>query len=482
MAGTDLTEISSGERVRSGSGSEKKSGRVTSCNGDFGKIMLERSKKSSIVSDSVSVKPDNVKNDSKKEDDKISSSDKDGLLKTDSKIKKKITDKTKENNKSDDSGLKEASDSFSQSVEKILKDELSVSSSDIEDAMAKLGLQFTDLIDPSNLIKVITLLKGSNDNLSMLMSEEIPAVMKMVSDLSKEISETLSMKTEELQAAFLSENNKAGSIDISEMDPVKNDQALSQDEMKLLNTVQPKDSTAAEKADTSAKDTASPDDPSIQPEFTVIKTENEGGNFADDTGKDMSHNSHMPNISTSALNENTGLQADNYIPFQAEEKVNARDIISQIASQIKNVRTEDMQRLTMTLKPEHLGKLMMDITEKNGIVRARIITENENVKNALETQLELFKTSVNERGLKVNEIEISVASHGAGEGGSTGASPGNMENNGSNGSGNNSETDNYRMRNIDLHNTEDMPDDMTEAEKITASIMRAEGNRVNYSA
>lgn len=486
MAGTDLTEISSGERVRPGAGSEKKSGRVSSSDVDFSKIMLARSEKSSADTDfsSISAKSDNVSSDSKKRDDLVSTPEKDRFLKTDRKVKNKITDNSRDKSNLSDSDLEKASESFSKSVEKILKDELSVSSEDIEDALSELGLQFSDLIDPSNLIKVITFLTGSKDNLSMLTSEEIPAVMKMVSGLAKEISDTLAVKTEELQSALSSEKDTTGAIDISGMNPEKSEKSLSPDEMKLLSSVQPETSAAERKPSTSETINSASSDKgySVQQDAEVIKTENEGESFSDDAGRDMPDNNHMTNAPASLINKNTELQADSNVFFRPVDKIDAKDIISQIASQIKNVRTEDMQRLTMTLKPEHLGKLMMDITEKNGIVRAKIITENENVKNALETQLELFKTSVNERGLKVNEIEISVASHGAGEDGFTGASPGNMENNGSNGSGNNHETDNSRMRNIDLYNEDDMPDDMTEAEKIAASIMRTEGNRVNYSA
>ena len=43
--------------------------------------------------------------------------------------------------------------------------------------------------------------------------------------------------------------------------------------------------------------------------------------------------------------------------------------------------------MEMQLNPEHLGKIYLNISEREGVIRAQITAQNEAVKEALETQL-----------------------------------------------------------------------------------------------
>ena len=65
----------------------------------------------------------------------------------------------------------------------------------------------------------------------------------------------------------------------------------------------------------------------------------------------------------------------------------------------------------MQLNPENLGKVtVMLATEESGIT-AKITAETEMAKNAIEQQLTILKENFEKQGLKVTEIEVTIASH-----------------------------------------------------------------------
>ena len=53
----------------------------------------------------------------------------------------------------------------------------------------------------------------------------------------------------------------------------------------------------------------------------------------------------------------------------------------------------------------------IQLATKGGVVTAQITTQNEAVKNAIETQVVQLKDNLEEQGVKVEAVEVSVASH-----------------------------------------------------------------------
>ena len=72
---------------------------------------------------------------------------------------------------------------------------------------------------------------------------------------------------------------------------------------------------------------------------------------------------------------------------------------------------EAQTTMEMQLNPEHLGKLYIEVTTKEGNVSAHIMTQNELVKEALESQMAELKQSMNQAGVKVDAVEVTVGSH-----------------------------------------------------------------------
>ena len=64
-----------------------------------------------------------------------------------------------------------------------------------------------------------------------------------------------------------------------------------------------------------------------------------------------------------------------------------------------------------SLHAEHLGKINLNVATRNGVITATITAQNESVKAAIENQVIQLKESMNNQGLKVENVEATVASH-----------------------------------------------------------------------
>ncbi|MCR5784665.1 MAG: flagellar hook-length control protein FliK [Eubacterium sp.] len=157
----------------------------------------------------------------------------------------------------------------------------------------------------------------------------------------------------------------------------------------------------------------------------------------------------------------------------------AQNIISQVTENVFLQATEDSTTMELQLNPENLGKLYVSVTTKEGEVSAQLQTQNEAVKAALESQINVLKETLAAQGIKVTEVEVTVASHEFEE---------NLEKNqagafnedASEGKGENSQT--QGRRNINLGELDSLSGLMSEEEALIAKIMSENGNTMDLTA
>mgnify|MGYP002626072161 CR=1 FL=1 len=166
--------------------------------------------------------------------------------------------------------------------------------------------------------------------------------------------------------------------------------------------------------------------------------------------------------------------------------IDTEDLIEQIVTQVRTTVTESITTMSLELHPASLGKMYVQVSEQDGTINAKLFTESESVKQALETQMTALKEQWEQQGSKVSAIEISVGTREFEEQMEAGTEWNQNENRGSGASG---EADaegtpaGGGIRSINLGDAEDgVPEDMTEAEVLAASMMRDRGNRMNIMA
>ena len=132
--------------------------------------------------------------------------------------------------------------------------------------------------------------------------------------------------------------------------------------------------------------------------------------------------------------------------------------------------------MEMQLNPENLGKIYLNISEKEGVIRAQIAAQNEIVKEALETQMVELRQNLNQQGIKVDAIEVTVATHEfeqnlEGQAKQEEQARQQME-----------ENQKKARRSLNLNDLDGLAGLMSEEEELVAKMMRDNGNQVDLTA
>ena len=86
-------------------------------------------------------------------------------------------------------------------------------------------------------------------------------------------------------------------------------------------------------------------------------------------------------------------------------------IYDQVRESVRVNMNEEVTEMEMNLHPASLGNVKVQVASRDGVVTANFITQNETVKAALESQIIQLQEDMNEQGIKVESIEVTLASH-----------------------------------------------------------------------
>ena len=98
-------------------------------------------------------------------------------------------------------------------------------------------------------------------------------------------------------------------------------------------------------------------------------------------------------------------------PETSYVSIDTMDLLEQVAEQIRVNVSEGTSSMEMQLNPENLGKVYVNISSKEGVIHAQLAASNEAVRAALETQVADLRQNLNQAGVKVDAVEVTVASH-----------------------------------------------------------------------
>ena len=392
--------------------------------------------------------------------------------------------------------VKDKTDAFAKDVKDAIKDELDVTDEQIEKAMEDLGLQFLDLTDQSNLAALVTKLSGSEDSASLLVSDAFPQIVLKVNDLAGGLQEDLGISMEDLQKMaelVTTDVEEAGTTD----NLYESAKATEVTEETMQKTEDVKDTVVAEEA---TEQVENPTEETIEPtktdetdelvtagskDVTTEKQTDQGQEDATDQDTDA-FLKQQTKTEIHPTQDLTPMQAESPITEFAShmeptvelptgESVSVQSIIDQIVEASRTTMDGDKTTVEMLLHPEGLGKVLMEVTEENGQVRAHIYTQNEQVKEALENQMFQLKEQMNQSQTKVQSVEISVGTHEFERNLEAG-----QQNQEQGQEGQNQRP--KKMRNLNMNDLDDLQGLMTQEEELVTKMMRDQGNTVNYTA
>ncbi|MCM3205110.1 flagellar hook-length control protein FliK [Paenibacillus illinoisensis] len=85
----------------------------------------------------------------------------------------------------------------------------------------------------------------------------------------------------------------------------------------------------------------------------------------------------------------------------------AKDMTQFVVGKLDIVQKDGLSEAIISLRPEHLGKLDVQISMQNGHLVARFMTEHTMAKDLLEQQIMQLRTSLQSQGIQVERIEVT---------------------------------------------------------------------------
>jgi flagellar hook-length control protein FliK len=400
---------------------------------------------------------------------------------------------------------------LAQSVEDTVKETMQVDDSELEAAMDELGLTAVDLLQPQNLMQLLQNLAGVSDVSGLLTNESFQSTLQNVNELlaafqqdnglnqagfedllaqlSQNIDELaeavedllapveepapeteliaepvdesdLSQAEDTVAAALGSQENLAGAEGVREVTQTQETDA----QQPLENQT----ATVTQEA-VSGTDQAAPED-----------GQELSGSSEDDRKAETAADQNQEDFSAlvSTTGENTpevAVQAE--IPQTQEQSsyVQIQNLMDQMEGLARTFASSEGTTVEMQLNPENLGRLTLSVSEKQGNVTAQIIASNEQVKEALQTQLVELRSTLQNQGVRVQAVEVTVASHEFEQNldGNASAQEQGREAHGQ---------ETHQRRNLDLNNLDELSGLMSEEETLAATMMRDNGGSVDYTA
>lgn len=327
--------------------------------------------------------------------------------------------------------LEDTKDAFETGVKEILKDELGVSDEQVEDAMSILGLQWMDLLNPASLSQLVTQLTGTEDACSLLMSEEFTNIMQNTDELVQSLSETLGISKDEWVAlqnqlaeltADFNETVDMADGGVQEIAPQTDATITSQDTTVMAATVQ-MTHTTEETQNVQPEEETEDAAPVIQVNASEDAqtennvSENASGEMGEPAAqsqktKESSVNEHAQNMEFQVRAEQQTVALEEVNKVASRTTIDVQDIMNQITEFAKVNLSPENSSIEMQLNPENLGKVYLHIAAtKEGNITAELAVSSETVKTALEAQIADLRTSLNQQGIKVDAVEVAIASH-----------------------------------------------------------------------
>lgn len=305
---------------------------------------------------------------------------------------------------------------------KEVAEELGVSEEEVLAAMEMLGLTMVDLLNADCMTQLVLAVEG--EDMLALMTDEglyysLQNLLTMVSEAVDQIGEKMDLSPEELEAIL--EQAKTQEM---EEDPV----AVADSGKKPQMPEGQEDYTVTVERNGETVKVSVEVDGSSQTESTEVtglKPEAVQEEAAADSGKGDSskkegssqrenaqETTHGNMLLESLLNRGGAVKSEAVFEnAMAQNTADTQNIMNQIMDYMRVQVKADMTQMELQLNPASLGTVNINITSKAGVITAQFLTQNETVKAAIESQIVQLKNSFEEQGLKVEAVEVTVASH-----------------------------------------------------------------------
>ncbi|MDD3367755.1 MAG: flagellar hook-length control protein FliK [Lachnospiraceae bacterium] len=362
----------------------------------------------------------------------------------------------------------------------LIAEQMNVSVSDIETALKNLQMNPEDLLQIGDLKDLLVSMTEGADVSNVLTDSNLYQMMQ-------DITTTVQNLVSELEQNYSLEDGELGQLlqQMTEVVPEgTSDLTFTVPEEQITEAVEEQKPVLLQKEPEMVTQKESPEQ-SLNVTETVIKTTADNGQVTNEaTGQNASGEEQTNGQQNSSVNgfvEQLISQTESVLSeittdsLQSMQDINAQDVIDQITEYMKVQLGRGESSVELQLHPASLGTLNVQVAAKDGSVTAQFTAQNEAVKNVIENQMVQLKNQLEEAGVKIEAVEVTVASH---------EFESNLQQNNQQNGETERESKKKGIRRIDLANIDSLfaEEDADEADVLAADIMRQNGNQVDYLA
>lgn len=310
-----------------------------------------------------------------------------------------------------------------------VRDILGVDDETLANAMTALGFSALDLLDTSNLAKLVLTINGSSEFTDLLTDENMMNQLNSLIDVVENINweELTGMSKEDFATALANSMQQSDIEDENLMTTVSDGETFSViQEDASDRQVNVQTDVSDNITDVSDNITDAKQDVTVVVEKNQSEAEPGSAQTDSDAGKNMSEEiaestlSDDDAVSSRQTNvQNNFIQNMEQAAANVEQTQSARpdtvrmqqmvDIVNQVVEKIKVSLGTESTSMEMQLNPEHLGKVLLNVSSKNGMMTAVFSVQSEEAKAALESQMFTLRENLELRELKVDAVEVNVS-------------------------------------------------------------------------
>lgn len=335
-----------------------------------------------------------------------------------------------------------------QNIKELIQDVFQITEEELSDVMGKMEITDMDLLNPQVISDLAVEISGAENALELLFQPEFTETLKELQTNINTVKEEVFSK-----------------LHVTEKEVVHMIETVAAKEEGILNK-EVKIDPALEQG----KEVQKAEVENVPKVVQTEPTDSEQKEMSFQTEDQKDFKGTQQTLAESVIS-NLEQAITEAMPADISE-VDAEKIIRQVITQIQVSVKADTSSFEMQLYPEHLGKISLQIASKDGIVTAQIATETEMAKQALESQLITLKENLNQQGVKIEAVEVVIASHEFER---------NLDSQ-ANGEEENKQNGNRQHRKIDFDIMQASEEELTPQEAIIREMMLANGNKINYMA
>lgn len=298
--------------------------------------------------------------------------------------------KAKVTEEADDVEAAERAAGILNQVAEAVKELLGISDEELNQMLEQLGITNLQLIQPETLQNLVLMANSEQDAVVLLTDAELLNTVNELTAQVEQILQEAGITTEELLMAF-EDSDFAGMIE----DALNQLAETEEDEQEEVSTMVENEISVSSEENTEEAATVRIEDKNTE-------------NSAKDRNTDDS--TEVDNFTEQFVNNlQKAAQEIGEITGQKDIVQMVREVADQILEKIKVSVTAETTSLEIVLTPEELGKVNLTVSaDADGTMKAKFVTENELAREAIERNLVQFKEMLQEQGLKVDTIEVTV--------------------------------------------------------------------------